>query len=276
MNKIIIDSGSTKADLAIVTDDAVNIITIPGINPVTNPDITFSEEIVRYIKACSQLIHYGAGVHGPVQKKILKSTYFSINDDMTVDVFSDLMGACRATASVRPGIVSILGTGSNSCVYDGQHIVDNVPSLGYILGDEGGGVHIGKELLKQYFQGSMPREISDLFGEFYKLDRDYVLNQVYRKKYASRYLAQHARFLSQVEGPWKVDLLLKVFREFVKLRICAYDNYQDYKLYFIGSIAFYYKDALTAALASYGLEIEDILKRPIESLVQFHKNNDPT
>ena len=184
---------------------------------------------------------------------------------------TDLLAAARALCGHQPGIACILGTGSNSCYYDGEKIVDNVSPLGYILGDEGSGAVLGKLLVGDVLKKQLPEELCEKFLKQYELDRLIIIQKVYKQPGANRFLASVTPFLIQnIEEPAIHRLVLNSFKSFFVRNIANYDNYKNLPVNFIGSIAHYYQDVLREAAVAVDCHIGTIIKSPMEGLIAFH------
>jgi len=158
-------------------------------------------------------------------------------------------------------------------VYDGTRITRAIPTLGYILSDEGGGVHLGKEIVRSYFYETMPVHERAIFEETYHLTKEELIEKVYHSSASIRYLASFSEFILKCSPEWKTQILAKVFDEFIALRIKLYDESKNLPIYFVGSIAYYHEEALKDALARHGLECAGIIRQPIYQLIEFHKQN---
>lgn len=270
---IIVESGSTKADWVIVeADDKHQFYQSEGINPSTQsllPSIS-DTTLIDNISQATDIYFYGAGADDPSSPEQIKKWLKPYGFTGVAEVRSDMYAAARACCGLNSGIVCILGTGSNSCVYDGNDIVEAIPSLGYIFSDEGGGVHLGKQIIREYFYGMMPEKEKKHFESIYHLSKSQVIEAVYRNQKGSKYIASFAEFLAHVEGDWKDTLIKNVFREFISLRIINYRGYKDYPLMFVGSIAFHYKNHLEQTLAEYGLKATAVIQKPIFQLIDYH------
>ena len=188
-----------------------------------------------------------------------------------IEVYTDLLAAARALFGREAGIACIMGTGSNSCYYDGEKIVDNVSPLGYILGDEGSGAVLGKLLVGDVLKKQLPEPLCEKFLAQYDLDRMKIIQKVYREHPANRFLASVTPFLIQnIEEPAVHRLVLNAFKAFFVRNIANYKDYKNYSINFVGSIAHYYKDVLEEAACSVDCKIGKILQAPLEGLIAFH------
>lgn len=275
---IIVESGSTKADWVVVHDGETSVFhKTEGINPATQIellDLNLYADLLGQIHLASCIYFYGAGIIDPVSTARISDWLLSFGFKGRLVVAEDMIAAARACCGDEPGIVCILGTGSNSCVYDGKSVIKAIPTLGYIFSDEGGGTNFGKEILKAYFYGTMPERESAIFAENFKVTKEVLIEKVYRSTGSNRYVASFAQFLVLIEGSWKADLIKRLFREFVTLRILNYPEHKTHKITFVGSIAHYHRSYLEEVLSEFGLKADEIIQQPIYKLIDFHlKNN---
>lgn len=271
---LIIESGSTKSDWVFVQDNgSVLTYTTTGINPITQAKLDLNlvnTEIQNYISQTKKIWYYGAGVANHNAEIKVEAFLKDLGATAPVRIHSDLLGAARGICGNNPGIICILGTGSNAGVYAGGHIVFQKPSLGYILGDEGGGVAFGKALLTAYFYGTMPQELAILFEEKYALTKDILLSKIYGERQGSSYIASFASFLSDIDHSWKTSLSEKIFIEFIQLRILPLLKQYSYPVSFTGSVAYSYRDILLNLLKDEGIQTGKIVQKPIEGLIEYH------
>jgi glucosamine kinase len=280
--KLIIDSGSTKSDWCFLNgDDVVLSVTSQGINPfhqnrdgicsIIDEELIPSIEIID-INDVKDVFFYGAGCATDavcVEIKEILSFYFS---GALIFVASDMLGAARALCGNKDGIACVLGTGSNSCIYDGKVIVDQIPSLGYILGDEGSSSALGKRLLSDCLKRQLPESVSNEFLERYNLSMDIILENVYRKPVPNRYIANFTPFLFEKKLiPDIHDLLIHCFTDFFKRNVVNYHR-PWLPVNFVGSIASNFSDELIETAESLGMKTGMFLKSPIEGLVRYHCN----
>lgn len=278
--QLIADSGSTKTSWRIVKNQ--NIIgeayTI-GYNPhyLTTTTIVASlkESLISQLPVPSSEIEniyfYGTGCSTVDGIKVITDAFEQIFENAITTVNHDLLGAARALCGREPGIGCILGTGSNSCLYDGKEIVDNIPSLGYILGDEGAGVSLGRNLIRAFFYREMPEYLSKIFYDTYKMDKNTIYHEIYKSEYASRFMAQHTKFLSQyIHHDFIHDLVKKEMNRFVDAQISKYKGIDEYPVHFVGSIAFHFKDIIETVLQERGYTLGKIIQAPIDDLVKYH------
>lgn len=270
--KLIIDSGSTKSDLVWAADSVLFSSNTTGINPF----LQCKEEIIQLLgemdlhkEETSHVFFYGAGCV-PSKKKIVYDALQTLLPNATIEVESDLLGAARSLFHHQKGIACILGTGSNSCEYDGKEITKNVSPLGYILGDEGSGAVIGKHFAGDLLKNICPKEIRNRFFEEERFSAEEIMDRIYKRPFPNRFLAQLTKHIYRhKEEDYFQTLLVENFGRFFSRNICQYD--QSLPIRCIGSIAFYFQNELHEAARQYGLEISEISQSPMKGLVEYHK-----
>ena len=298
MKKLIADSGSTKTDWSLVGDEGSVVMSCrtKGINPIHMQDAevlhVLCDELVLSVQP-QEVCFYGSGVTEAVEPR-MKSLLQQAFPEARIEVASDMLGAARALFGDKPGIACILGTGSNSCLYDGKRIVMNTPPLGYILGDEGSGAVLGKLFLNAIFKGTLSVNIKNKYLAWAGLDYPSIINKVYREPLANRFLASICPFISeQIAGSVKYEngsdelaevmalyrMVLDSFGQFYDNNIAAYVKAWDNTLGgvpsvgFVGSIAHYFKAPLVNIFTDeHHLKIERILQTPMEGLIKYHAN----
>lgn len=277
---LIADAGSTKTDwLFVQKNKTITTLKSAGLNPVV---ITTAEINLRLSKAFEDFpkaievekVHFfGAGCWNEANCTIIRTALQKHFPSAEIEVASDIVGAVRASCGDQAGIVCILGTGSNTCLFDGEQMRSGVPSLGYILGDEGSGMYLGKQLIKHYFYRELPKELHRDFKELYQLDKEELIQKVYREKGANQYLASFVPFLfKHRQHPFIQQLLKQVFTQFIERHILKYKEHRVLPIHFIGSIAFHFKLELSACLTEKELKLGQVLKRPIEALLTYYKD----
>ena len=278
---LIADGGSTKVDWVALdsTKNEVFRTQTLGLNPnVVSREELFSriencDELKKHQKSIKKIYFYGAGCGTETPKNILKNilgNFFSATID--IHVKEDILGAVYATAKNTKSIVCILGTGANSCYFNGNTIEYISPALGYLLMDEASGNYFGKKLLRDFFYKKMPHEIAAIFKENFNLNPDFIKQQLYNNDNPNRYLASFAKFMFDYkETPYIKKLVKKGFKKFFKFHVLAYHKSKKTPLYFVGSIAFYFKDILEEVAFSHKIKITNIIGKPINNLVEYHK-----
>lgn len=278
--RLIADSGSTKAEWVVISDGtAGESLFSGGINPyflsekeitdLLNKELTLLSEI-----EVSSIWFYGTGCNTPDKNDIVRSALhrFFRTDDIFVG--SDLLGAARSLCHDDPGIACILGTGSNSCYYDGTQIVSNVPALGFILGDEGSAAVMGRKLLSDILKKQLPQNVIDLFLETYNITQAEILDRVYRQPFPSRFLGSYTRFLSEnIKIPELENIVVSSFDEFIVRNILQYPESAKCPVHFTGSIAYYFSKNLTECLGKYQLSRGKITASPMDELIKYHISN---
>ena len=274
---LLVDSGSTKATWRQMSDDhRIQTCTTGGINPFQ----IGTDEIVHLLETEFTLPRttyrtiwfYGAGCAFPDKNELITNALSRFFGSAEIHVNSDLLCAAHALCGHSPGIACILGTGSNSCYYDGHEIVRNVPPLGYVLGDEGSGNALGRKLLSDILKNQLPPAIRELFFETYQTTAGEILDHVYRQPFPNRYLAQFARFVSaNIAYPELQTLTRNCFHEFFERNVMQYENATRLPVHFTGSIAFHFSEILTNTAGGFGLNVGKILLEPSAALVTFHE-----
>ena len=276
---LIADCGSTKIDWCIVNNGKVEkqVFTM-GMNAImlTEEEMRsrIADELMPEISGYSiEAVHfYGAGCISPeVCANVARAISANIPGAKSVNVHTDLLAAARALCGHSEGIACILGTGSNSCYYDGSEIRDNVSPLGSILGDEGSGAVLGKLLVGDVLKNQLPKDLCDKFLAEYDLDRLTIIRRVYKEPQGNRFLASVTPFLlANIERPEIHSLVLNSFKAFFVRNIQQYPGYRSLSVNFIGSIAYYYRDVLAEAAEACGCRIGTIIKSPMQGLIQYH------
>lgn len=281
--KLIVDSGSTKADWIAIDDSGKILFTTQTLG--LNPEILDEEEVVERLNdrfdilqnknEATHLFFYGAGC-GTVRMKIFLSQVFQAYfPNAIVSVEEDTYAAVFATTPKgEKAIVSILGTGSNCSYFDGKDLHQKVQSLGYIIMDDCSGNVFGKELIRKYYFNKMPQHLAVEFEKEYDMTPDYIKSKLYKESNPNAYLATFAKFLIQhKEDPFCKKIIYKGMKSFVKNYIKQFDNYQEVPVHFVGSIAFYLKDELEVTFEKYQIKLGNVLRRPIDGLIAYHVAN---
>ena len=277
---LIADSGSTKTDWRLIDENNKNHhFSTQGLNPyfLNSEDIItiLNKELLSVISIDTnvplEICFYGAGCGAEEKKEIVRTALHHAFPKSSIEVNTDLLGAARALCGTEPGIAAILGTGSNSCFYDGKNIVENRASLGYILGDEGSGAHLGKTFIQAYLNQEIPKELSARFYEHFKLNTSDILDAVYKKTMPNRFLASFSKFIYQnLKEQYIIDLVIDSFEQFFDKHICKYGNYKELRLSCVGSVAFYYSNILRGVALKKGVAIDKIVETPIAGLGLYH------
>jgi len=278
---IIVDSGSTKADWDIISPDGKrNLISTMGFNPYFVTSDFIEQELKRDfvnkvdVNSIDSIYFYGAGCSDPAHCKIVEDGLARVFTKAThIEVDHDLLASARACCGTKSGIACIIGTGSNTCLYDGEKILDNIPALSYLIGDEGSGTHLGKLILKAFFYREMPNEIRDAFITKYGTDKLAILNRAYGDS-PNVYLASFAIFYSENKEHFFIQKKVsEAFEELIVHHILKYKGCQELPINFVGSIAFNFKDILEMMLTQHGLTLGTVIRKPIDALVDYHLKN---
>jgi glucosamine kinase len=276
---LIVDSGSTKSDWVLLNGSSKKSFHTMGLNPYFHNEKTVYEaiekndELFAHRHSVTNLFFYGAGCSSAELNQIIHGGLSRAFTNAEIVVDHDLMACAYATYENEPSISCILGTGSNSCFFDGENLIEEVPALGYILGDEGSGAYFGKKLVSSYLYHKLPEHISMALEQEMQLTKDEIVRRVYMEKDANVYLASFMKFIVQyAEDDFIKKMIYNGFKEFVEVHVCCYQNYKSYKVHFIGSIAFLFKDQLSEACSFYEAQMGQVIRKPIDGLISYHLN----
>lgn len=275
MDRLIIDAGSTKMEwVHLDGKNVINRFTTPGFNP-NYADIQRLDEIVMNTglpcTAVGEIDYYGSGCLKTENAAKVGEVLERLFPDSATMVYDDMMGAAHALLGHERGIACILGTGANSCLFDGERIADRAVSLGYLVGDEGSGCYIGRKLVRAYFYHLMPSELMQAFDEAYHLEIGDFIDRVYHKPEASRYLAGFVQFAGDhLDHPFIKELVKGCFRDFIEAFVLRYPECHELRVCFVGSVAFYFQTLLYECLAAEGLAMGKVMRSPMEGLIQLY------
>ena len=275
---LIADSGSTKCSWAECSrkGDIIQTHQTVGFNPKhTSEESLFNalkNSTINNIKDKATAVYfYGAGCSSPKRNNILAKPLQTFFQQAKIHIKHDLEAAVKATYKNNPIICSIIGTGSNSCFYDGETIVENAPSLGYIAGDEASGNYFGKQLISLYVNKALPKEISTKFEKWTPERADDIIENIYDLEKPNLYLATFFRFMYENKQEEIFDTIFrKGIQHFFDLHIKCFDNYKEYPLTFVGSVAYYLSDHITEIANKEEIQIQEIVQSPIDNLVKEH------
>ena len=277
--KLIADSGATKAEWCLLQGKKKKSIFTQGISPyffdtaqITN---ILEKELLPSLKGIKvdEVYYYGTGCINPNNNQIVKRSIKNIFKELTkVEVTHDVMAAARALYADDKGVACILGTGSSSCYYNGKKIVINKPGLGYVLGDEGSGAYLGKKVLQYYLYNTFDEELTGRFNIKYKISITDILESVYKKPLANRYLASFTPFLSENRGHYMIENIIEdALNDFFFHHICKFRESWTLPVSFVGGVSYYFQDVLKELCRSYEFTIGKILKNPMEGLAVYHQ-----
>lgn len=275
---LLADSGSTKTDWGLVENGKlVKRLRTSGMNPFQMSEEAITEEIKTHLvpelpgTVLDEVHFYGAGCTKEKQPIVERALRANLTINGECEVASDMLGAARGICGHKPGIACILGTGSNSCSYDGKNLVKNVSPLGFILGDEGSGAVLGKLLVGDVLKNQMPEAITKRFFEKYKLTSAEIIDRVYRQPKPNTFLASFVPFLEEnIDEPKIYNLVKESFCSFLRRNVMQYDGWQTLPIGFNGSIAKIYKKPLLEALEEEGMHLGRIIQAPMEAMVEYH------
>lgn len=279
---LIADGGSTKADWIALDKDKNEVFRTRtlGLNPAVVSDEELHNRIINMFQLISvkddvaEIYFYGAGCGTPKPIKILHDVLKGIFKNAKITISEDMLAAVYAATGKNPALVCILGTGSNSCYFDGKEVQMKVASLGYILMDEASGNYFGKVLIREYYYGKMPKNIAAKFEQEFNLDADFIKLNLYRTPNPNMYLATFAKFMFDFkEDKYIKKIIKKGFQEFFKYRVLPFEKDASTPLYFIGSIAFYFRDILEIVAKKNNLKLTGVIQRPIDNLLEYHRNS---
>jgi N-acetylglucosamine kinase-like BadF-type ATPase len=277
---LIADSGGSKTDWRLIDNSgAVGQASAPGFNPYYQPIDDLKKSVQELLlpkisEEVNKIFFYGAGVSSVKNQLTIKSAFLEFFPEAHIEIGWDLLAAARALCGHEPGIACIMGTGSNSCLYDGEKITANVANLGWILADEGSGANIGRKFLVDYLREVMPGDLRKQFRARYPLSREEFLEKVYQQERPSAFLASFTKFIFQhLKDPYCYQLIYNSFAEFYENNVMKYENYQNLKVHFTGSISFYFSDVLRQVANDKGITVKNILEGPIAGLTLYHKKD---
>lgn len=276
---IIADGGSTKTNWCLVTEDGKKVyFNTEGYNPY----FSSTEYIIQSLKESlptdldkeniTEVNYYGAGCSTPEMRKIVENAMQVVFEKSKVYIGHDLLAAARALLGNNEGFAAILGTGTNTCLYNGREITHNIDSGAYILGDEGSGCYIGKKLLTDYLRGYMPEAVRKIFWEEFKLTPDDINEIVYTQPRANRFCASFSKFVydNNVNIEYSRNLVRTSFEDFFKNLVTHYPDFQKYTFNCIGSVGYNFRNVLEEVVSENGMTVGNIIRSPIDNLVKYH------
>jgi len=276
---LIVDSGSTKSDWALLDlkGNRLGDFDTMGLNPYFHTEevianaVFANQPLAAYADKISSVYFYGAGSSTPTMQEIVQNGLKRVFKKAEIVVDHDMVGCAYSTYDGEDCVSCILGTGSNSCGFNGKEIWESVPSLAYILGDEASGSWYGKILLREYFYKKLPEDLNASFEQTYSITKDELINKVYREPNANVYLASFTRFIGQhAHHPHVINFVTKGMVEFIDIHVKSFDNWQNMPVHFVGSVSHYFKHCLEAAAKETGMRLGQVIKKPIDGLVTYH------
>ena len=277
--KLIAESGATKAEWCLVKNRKKTIVTTQGISPYffTEEKIAdlLQKELLPGLSGAADaenIYYYGTGMRNPENVKMLKRSFQKVFKKAEIEINDDMLAAARALNGTGRGLACNLGTGSFCCYYNGKKIVKQTPGIGYVLGDEGSGAYLGKKVLQYYLYDTFDEDLRYKFDDKYKTSPVEVLENVYRRPLANRYLAGFAKFLADNRGHYMIENIIEDgLNDFFFTHLCKYKEIWTLPVSFVGSIAFGFKDVLKELCGSYEFELGKVLKSPMGGLVDYHR-----
>ena len=278
---LLIDSGSTKTSFVLLNDAGHSeIFKSKGFNPYYYNHNEFYDLLRNELylkvkgKGIKQVFYYGSGCSSDANCELVETTLTRFFPSAEIQVEHDLFGAAIALFGRKRGIACILGTGSNSCLWDGERILENVPSLGYMLGDEGSGTYLGKIILTAILSGDADPEIAKAFYRDYRLSFSSTLERIYREPNPNLFFSGISAFAGKyIEHPWCREMVIRNFTDFVDKQVSKYSTYQTSPVSFIGSVAYHFKAILEEVLENNSITFGKVMQNPMEGLIEFHLNN---
>jgi len=278
---LIAESGSTKTDWVLVNDNKeITMFKTMGFNPFFHSSEFIAEEIqnnkefYEASKNVDKLYFYGAGCSSVEMNNIVKLGLNKIYPNSTIIVDHDLLACALSTYQGEPSISCILGTGSNSCYFDGKVLREEVPAIAYVLGDEGSGSFYGKKLLRDYLYNQLPESISKDFESQFGNAKADIFENVYMKPHANVYLASFMKFINRhYHHEYVVNMIQHGMNEFMKIHVCCYPEHKSVKTHFIGSISKIFERELIQAAKNNGVILGEIIQKPVDNLVNYHLNH---
>lgn len=279
---LIADGGSTKCDWILLSNTGEQIFKTrtKGLNPAVFPELMLEQRIeenpdLSDVKNKVERVHFfGAGCGTETPRRLLQDIIANFFTNASEVMVKEDMVAAALAATTEPGIVCILGTGSNSCYFDGENVHMAVNSLGFILMDEASGNYFGKRLIRDYYYKRMPPDLAEKFEKVFNLESDEIKKNLYKKENPNTYLASFAEFIFTNErNGYFYKLVHEGIQDFMQTRVLCFKEAQNVPVHFIGSIAFFSEDIIRAVAQPYRLEIGNIIRRPIDALIEHYRKN---
>lgn len=274
---LIADSGATKTEWCVLEKGKKKTVFTQGISPY----FLSTDQIVSLLKkelwpsvrtrGITDIFYYGTGCANPANVRSVRKALRQVFPEARATVTHDLMAAARALCGTQKGIACILGTGSNSCYYDGKKIVRNSPGLGYVLGDEGSGAYLGKKVIQYYLYDTFDEDLRARFDATFVTTAPEILENVYKRPLPNRYLAGYTRFLAENRGHYMVENIIEDgLNDFFFQHLCKYKEVWKYPVHFTGGVAFGFRDIIQQLCHAYEFELGQILQQPMQGLVRYH------
>lgn len=277
MSILIADSGSTKTEWVLIQNGSKEFFKSDGLNPYFRTHGQLSEAIKNGVKnslkntQVDEIFFYGSGSGNESRKAILQNAIRENFPGSEIHIESDMLGAAIACFGKKEGVACIMGTGSNSCVYDGEKIVKSIPSLGFVFGDEGSGGYFGKRILNAYYYKTMPEDLRNALEETSDMSLESVLHKIYEEPQANRFVASFSKILGDYrDHPFIKNMVRKGFEAFADKQLGYFEESKEKEIGFVGSIASVYQEILEDVLAERGMDLVIVVRKPLDRLVDFH------
>ena len=274
--KLIADSGSTKTEWCLLNGANPYIFSSKGMSPYFLNNVEMEKiirkEVIPYLNGMKidEIHFFGTGCKSPDNSKMVKDVFKLLFPETKIAVENDLLGAAKSLCGDQKGIACILGTGSNSCYYNGKRIVSNSPGIGFILGDEGSGAYLGKKVIQHYLYGIFDLDLRARFDAKFVTTGQEIIEAVYKKPLPNRYLASFAIFLAENRGNYMIENIIEDgLKDFFTTHVIKYKQASKLPVHFTGGIAFGFKDVIENLCGQYGLRIGNIYKSPMEGLIKM-------
>ena len=273
----IIESGSTKSDWVLVDKSKQTFYKTIGFNPyfhssdVVATEIRKNRSIMSHVPHVSKIFFYGAGCSSEKLNEEIERGLQMVFPDAEIVVDHDLLACAYATYDGEPGISCIIGTGSNSCFFDGTDLSEEVPALGYVLGDEGSGSYFGKFLLSSFLYHRLPKDILEDFEASYQMTHAEIVTKVYKSDSANVFIASFMPFIVKHKNhEFFKQILIDGLKKFMEVHVCCYEDYLNTPVHFVGSLSALLENHLKVAANDLGIEIKSIIAKPVDNLVNYH------
>jgi len=277
--KLIADSGSTKTEWCLLKNSKKSLFTTQGMSPYFLNPVEIEQIIIKEVfpllgkNVVSEIYFYGTGCKNPANIRMFKKVFNTLFENALVSVDNDLSGAAKALCGKEKGIACILGTGSNSCYFNGSRIVKNSPGLGFILGDEGSGAYLGKKVIQHYLYNIFDEELRGGFEAKFVTNETEIIEAVYKKPLPNRYLASFSLFLAENRGHYMIENIIEDgINDFFYMHIINYRESEKLPIHFTGGIAYGFKEVVTQLCLNYGLKPGLFLRSPMEGLIKYHQD----
>ncbi|TDH21393.1 N-acetylglucosamine kinase [Segetibacter sp. 3557_3] len=278
--KLIADSGATKCEWCLVGDGKTTTVFTQGISPyflsLTQIVSLLQKELLPFLedKEIHEVFYYGTGLSNPDNVITIKAALKQLFADASIEAHTDLLAAARALCIKQKGVACILGTGSNSCYFDGKEVIKNSPGIGYVLGDEGSGAYLGKKVIQYFMYNTFDEDLRARFDFKFQTNGNEILENVYKQPLPNRYLASFAIFLAENRGHYMIENILEDgLNDFFFTHLSKYNESWKFPVHFVGGISFAFKDVLAELCNSYGFDTGTILQNPMQGLTIYHRDD---